>query len=214
MDKTSVSYNRNSRKWELLGEIGEIIAEFPPGPAGRTAALVAQLTIEIPDLAPVIIEMESAMPSLAGRAVRAGQIIANNNVIVTPSRWRVRSQRRPRELYTVFDLTETGFRCTCKDYDNGAPRLKLDGRYQPVCKHILAVLLHRHRVTLRALATSDKPRPGTGSSGWWFHQKFWRDGADRFNAMIAAGEAPSTAAEAVDADFMPFEEWKQHHTQE
>lgn len=149
MNQTNLSYNRQTRKWELTGQIGELLKSFPPGPAGRQAAVIAQLEIEAPQALALALQLEDAFSNLQGRALRGAQIAADNGIIRTSGRqWRARSQKSPRNLYDVYDLTGQGFRCRCRDWDSGnegrspgAPRLRRNGTRFPACKHVIAVLI-------------------------------------------------------------------------
>jgi hypothetical protein len=284
MNKTSIAYNRSRRQWELRGEIGEIIATFPSGPAGHRDAQLAQLDIEAPEALHLAQDLETSIPRLAGRAIRAAQLVAQDAVRNTsrPHRWRVRSQSHPRDLYTIHELSNGApyrWHCNCQDWTNGesgaangAPWVTHAGKRSPTCKHILAVLIAEriaaHQVTWppacpdcgKSMVVKRRRIDGSGlpffscssfplcngEATWQPHpddvaaadgdgrQALFLSmeraqaaglvavaiGAQRradqrrvaaYREMVAAGTPAQLAAETVDAGFMPFEEWRQHH---
>jgi hypothetical protein len=151
---TSIEYNRRTQRWELRGEIGELLADFPAGPNGRHAALLAQLETEIPDVATLALEIENRIPRISGRAIRGAELMMKDKIITCnrPNRWRVGSLTNPHWVYTVHELDprHTGLRwhCNCPDWvrgesgsSSGAPQVKHGEVYSPTCKHIIAVML-------------------------------------------------------------------------
>jgi len=121
---------------------------------------------------------------LAGRALRAAQLVAADKVHLDTTCHRVESQtcpeRRPEPVegpsrrngageYQVEQIDGT-WRCTCPDWQAsfagelfGAPVV---GR-GPKCKHILAVLM---AIRLRG-DSSAPPHPSTPAQSWWDHQQ-------------------------------------------
>lgn len=160
MDTTTVSYNRNTRQWELTGEIGEVLAAFPAGPDGKHAAQVAQLEIVHPDALTLARQAEEAAPALNGRAIRGAQILALDLISEgRDGRFYAQSQHNlTSHVYYTITPTQNfnmAWHCSCRDYEagiaqagNGAPIVNTgnEGR-APLCKHILAALIMRHLAT-------------------------------------------------------------------
>jgi hypothetical protein len=146
---TSIEYNRSARRWELRGEIGELLDDFPAGPNGRHAALLAQLEIEAPDALAIAIQAEENHPGLNGRAIRGIQLLAAGNVTEHPNysaEWFVTNENHIRHGVTGHGR----WTCSCQDWINGtsgvrnsAPdiRQKPGRPYHTVCKHIAAVMI-------------------------------------------------------------------------
>lgn len=183
MATTTVSYNRSTRKWELLGEIGELIEEFPAGNAGRRAAIVAQLRIEAPDLVAIALNMEARISTLNGRALRGAQLAAAAAILDGghANRWRVRSQSG-RDFYTVHRLRHPHrWNCNCMDWStgevgarNGAPWIDYGGTGSPICKHIIAVLLFE-KIQLKKPTSAETWPPSCPDCNAPMHVKRHRD---------------------------------------
>lgn len=152
MNKTTVSYNRKTRKWELKGEIDEILATFPPGPHGRKDAILAHLEMEAPEALAVARDLENSYPALQGRAIRAVLILLRPKPIIEMSaaHWRIVAQNG-RDRYNVREMAPHApvpWHCACQDWmrgdanaANGAPWIAHAGKAGPICKHIIAVLI-------------------------------------------------------------------------
>lgn len=164
MDKTSICYNKSTRKWELLGEIGETLAGFPAGPDGRRQAIVAQLEIESPAALALALDIESRYPEMNGRAIRAAQILANGQIRAGrwTGHWQVDSQTNPRapRHEVRYGRGYWLWMCSCQDWQrgmmeqaHGAPMIQnRDGRLIVCCKHITAIMMSQ-----RLAETSDWP---------------------------------------------------------
>lgn len=139
MTTTTVSYNRQTRNWELKRD-DETLATFPAGANGKRAAQIHRLELLNPKALDLALETEKLFPQLNGRPIRAAEIVAGGGVALDMATGihEVQSQNG-RELPYLVEYWRGLWLCNCIDCREGGAPL-VDGISSHCCKHILAVL--------------------------------------------------------------------------
>jgi len=144
--QTEIAYDKQQRCHRLIASNGAKLGSYRK----RHEAMEAQLALEAPQTLELARRAAERYPVLAGRALRAAQLVAAGKVHLDGSRHRVESQtctERSRSNgageYQVEQMNGT-WRCSCPDWQAsiaGEPFAAPVVGQGPKCKHILAVLM-------------------------------------------------------------------------
>jgi len=144
--QTEIAYDKQQRCHRLIASNGAKLGSYRK----RHEAMEAQLALEAPQTLELARRAAERYPVLAGRALRAAQLVAAGKVHLDGSRHRVESQtctERSRSNgageYQV-EQTDGTWRCSCPDWQAsiaGEPFAAPVVGQGPKCKHILAVLM-------------------------------------------------------------------------
>lgn len=145
--RSTASYNRTKKCYQVITPWGEITHEFPSGPRGKRDAERETIRIDSPEAYAAAADLRfnvfSDYPEVYERIWKAARIVADHGIYSAhplgshKEGYHVASQSTDGKFYDVHrDAESSLYTCNCTDFEMmHAPTIK----QQQLCKHIIGV---------------------------------------------------------------------------